>query len=113
MAGHFLATLLVWLAAAPASVDRPAGFWGAHAGGTYRTRAAELVRPAADLAAPTGCEAPQASFAGTARARCIRNTLSRVDAKRNWRPIMRFILCIVLAMLLQASALAAKGSGAI
>jgi hypothetical protein len=42
-----------------------------------------------------------------------RNTPSRVDAKRKRRRIMRFILCIVLVMLLPASALAAKGSGAI
>jgi hypothetical protein len=68
LAGHFLAMLLVWLAAAPASVDRPAGLWGAHAGGTYRTRAAELVRPAADLAAPTGAkrlELPAPDASGT------------------------------------------------
>jgi hypothetical protein len=31
-------------------------FWGAHAGGTYRTRAAELVRPAAHRAVPTGAK---------------------------------------------------------
>jgi hypothetical protein len=59
------------------------------------------------------CKAPQPSFAGTACARnCIRNTpLARRSAKKR-RRIMRFILCIVLVMLLPASALAAKGSGA-
>jgi len=68
--GHFLAMLLVWLAAAPASVDRPAGFWGAHAGATYRTRAAQLVRTAAELAAakrrmPALLELPAPDASGT------------------------------------------------
>jgi len=76
-------------------------------------RAAELVRPAADLAVqsaggvkrrnPAWLEMPAPDASGT-------RPHALTQKKRS---IMRFILCIVLAVLLPASALAAKGSGAI